>query len=452
MLESGERQVAPDLSGIRRDHVARYEFALTRIPRRAKVIDLACGVGYGSDLLARRRHNVLGIDRDREAIAYARQHYGGAGATFQCADAGKVKLPKADAAVCFETIEHLADPLPMLRNLRSAAKLLIASVPNETVFPFRNYKFHHRHYTRAEFEQLLAEAGWQVTEWHGQAGPHSEVESNLEGRTLVAVAKQARQAKRKAFVKLKPSDLVPPVPDHVVIVGLGPSSATYMDLAKRLGDRKVFADEVWAINAMGSVIQCDRIFHMDDLKIQEARAERLPDSNIAHMVRWLKTHPGPIYTSKVRPGYKGLVEYPLQDVLRNGGFPYFNSTAAYAIAYAIHIGVKEVSLYGIDYTLKNMHTAEQGRACCEFWIGLGMARGVLFNVPEQTSLMDACEPEDRRFYGYDCFDVELADDASGLQVNFSEKSDDRIPTAAQIEDRYNHSHHPNPLMRKGASR
>ena len=139
-------------------------------------------------------------------------------------------------------------------------------------------------------------------------------------------------------------------PEHVVILGLGPSLESYVDIAKRLGGRHVFCDEVWGINAVGGVIQCDRIFHMDDVKIQEIRSEAKPESNIARMLEWMRKHPGPIYTSRADERYPGLVAYPLEDVINSCGWAYFNSTAAYAVAYAVHIGVKKISLFGADFS------------------------------------------------------------------------------------------------------
>lgn len=448
MLLNGERQVAPDLSGIRRDHLARYEFAVKVLGDSQRVIDLACGVGYGSKILADAGHAVVGIDRESEAVAYAKQHYTTSGATFRCADASDISgyvADSFDAAVCFETIEHIENPVPMLRDLCKSAPMLIASVPNEAVFPHGGrIKFHYRHYTRAQFEHLLRRAGWLVTGWFGQTGPHSEVEPEVEGRTLVAVARRVEVHAGEARETEKVQQAAPA---HVVILGLGPSVAHYLDLTKRLGGRKVLADEVWAINSLGDIVQCDRIFHMDDLLIQEARAARAPGSNIANMVAWLRNHPGPIYTSRLREGYPGLVEYPLEAVLNGGGLPYFNNTAAYAIAFAIHIGVKKISLYGIDFTLPNVHSAEKGRACCEFWLGIAACKGIEINVPEQTSLLDACETDDMRFYGYDCVEVGLTDNEDGsVSVSFADR--ETVPTAEEIEKRYDHTKHPNRLMAK----
>ena len=241
------------------------------------------------------------------------------------------------------------------------------------------------------------------------------------------------------------------VPEHVAILGLGPSVATYFDLVKRLGSRKAYSDEVWGINALGDIVQCDRVFHMDDVLVQERRAAAKPDSNIAAMIEALRLHPGPVYTSVVRPGYPGFVAFPLAEVLSgrydNTGMPYFNSTAAYAVAFAIHIGVKKVSLFGIDYTLPNAHHAEKGRACVEFWLGIAAARGIEITVPERTSLLDACEPERELLYGYDLVDVELKTADSGqVKVRFTDRADQ--PSAEDIERRYDHSKHPNRLVQE----
>lgn len=240
-------------------------------------------------------------------------------------------------------------------------------------------------------------------------------------------------------------------PEHVSIVGLGPSCATFFELTRRLGGVSAWCDEVWGINAIGDVLKCDRIFHMDDVRVQEIRAAAKPDGNIAAMLKWLKTAPGPVYTSIVRDGYPGLVAFPLEDVLNrkhdsNGGAPYFNSTAAYAVAYAVHIGVKRISLFGLDYTLPNAHHAEKGRACVEFWLGIAAARGIEITVPETSSLLDGCEDPRSRLYGYDCVNVRLEDHEEGVRVKFEARED--VPSAEDVERAYDHSQHPNKLMRE----
>jgi SAM-dependent methyltransferase len=435
-MKDGERQVAPTIDGIRRDHVARYEFVAQMLPAGSRVIDFACGVGYGTALLAERGMRARGFDIDAEAIGYARQHYARDGADFATGN-GNVpgELGEFDAAVCFETIEHIEDPRPLLKALRAAAPLLLCSVPNEDVMPWEvapgiTTAFHHRHYTKHEFAALLAECGWCITEWHGQMDAHSAVEPNVHGRTLVAVC--TREAVLLEDEKRG---------KHVAIVALGPSSDQYVDITKRQGGRHKFCDETWAINAMGDVIDCDLIFHMDDVRIQEIRAAAAPASNIAAMVKWLKTSKVPVVTSRPHPDYPALVEFPLEDVLNHLGHDYFNNTAAYAVAFAIHIGVAELSLFGMDYTYANVHDAEKGRACVEFWIGQAHARGIRVHLPKSTSLLDANVPRSARLYGYDTLDIEFSMQADGqVKLGFTPRTS--LPTAAEIEANYDHSQPP----------
>lgn len=237
---------------------------------------------------------------------------------------------------------------------------------------------------------------------------------------------------------------------HVAILGLGPTLEQYVDLTKRLGSRWKLCDEVWAINALGGVLSCDRVFHMDDVLVQEARAAANPNSNIAAMLGWMRRFKGEIITSVVdqdgrdRSAYQALKPFPLADVISSTGYAYFNSTAAYAMAYAVHVGVRKISLFGCDFSYKNSHDAEKGRACMEFWLALALERGIEIQVADRSSLMDMCEPESRKFYGYDAVDVRIEQDGDGpVRTIMAARP---LPTAAEIEHRYDHSRHPNAIV------
>lgn len=228
---------------------------------------------------------------------------------------------------------------------------------------------------------------------------------------------------------------------HVAILGMGPSLDQYVSVTRRAGGRRRYCDETWGINALGDVIACDRIFHMDDVRIQEIRARARPESNIAGMLAWMKTHPGPIVTSLAHPDYPGLEEFPLEAVLNKYPQGYFNSTAAYAVAYALQAGVTKLSIFGCDYTYPNAHDAERGRACMEFWLGLAAAQGVQLAVPRTTSLLDALHPQAERFYGYDCVALDITREDGQIRVGFANR--ETLPSADEIEARYDHSKHPN---------
>lgn len=236
---------------------------------------------------------------------------------------------------------------------------------------------------------------------------------------------------------------------HVCILGMGPSVAEYMAITRQLGGRSSFCDEVWAINALGNVFDCDMVFHMDDVRIQEIRAAARPESNIAAMLRWLKTTKTPVMTGRAHPDYPALIEFPLEDVINANPCGYFNSTAAYAVAYAIHTGATKITVFGNDFTYPDAHHAERGRACVEFWLGIATARGIALAVPRHTSLLDALYPLQERFYGYDTFELGVSRKEGRIVFDFKER--ETWPTAEQMEERYDHNQHPNPLVEVAAN-
>ncbi len=233
---------------------------------------------------------------------------------------------------------------------------------------------------------------------------------------------------------------------HIAILGLGPSVRQYLEIVKRVGGRSAFCDEVWTINALGDVFACDMIFHMDDVRVQQIRADARPESNIAQMLKWLKKTQTLVMTSRAHPDYPALIEFPLEAILNKYPHGYFNSTAAYAVAYALHVGATKISCFGMDYTYQDAHDAEKGRACVEFWLGMAAAQGVQLSVPKTTSLLDACNAQPMRFYGYDTLDLQFERSENGIKVGKVERTE--LPTAEEIERSYDHDAHPNPLMRE----
>lgn len=436
---SGERQVAETLDGIRTDHRVRYEWAAGRLAGK-KVVDAACGVGYGAKILAVAECRVRAFDRSAEALQFAKANYNhDQRIEYAEGELEHVRFPRGyDAVVCFEALEHTSKPDRVLQNFRDMAAWLYVSVPNELVFPYQGHAHHFRHYSAGQLETLLNRNGWEVREWWGQEGTESAVTERMNGRTLIAVCERVDVAVGGTAAQLPAP--TKGAPHSVAIVAMGPSCHTYLSLCSQGGDRHRLANETWVINAMGGVLAHDRVFHMDDMRLQELRAAANPKSNVAGLANWLRTHPGPIYTSRKYPEFPGAVEFPLAEVMTETGHGYFNNTVAYALAYALYLrktqgNPRRLELYGIDFSYPDRHKREKGRACVEFWLGLCSAAGIDINIAKDSMLMDAAVPDEERMYGYDAYTlgIEMKDD--GFHIT---KTDKPLPSVEEIERRYSH--------------
>ena len=211
-------------------------------------------------------------------------------------------------------------------------------------------------------------------------------------------------------------------PKHVAIVAMGLSHRDYVTACAVAGGRQALFDEVWAINAMGGILDCDKIFMMDGASylINDTRDTH---DDCSGYEGWMRAAKVPIVTAFPEPHIcPTAVAYPLERVLREIKFPYFNTTVAYALALAIADGYEEVSFYGCDYTYADRQVAEAGRACVEFLIGVAVSKGIKVNVAENSSLLDANAKE--QFYGYNGRVVLTADEAGQTTVTFAEPSHD----------------------------
>lgn len=117
-------------------HEDRYNFVAPFVKNKS-VVDIACGVGMGSQLLRDAgASRVIGIDKEASAVDYAREEY--PDCIFVKCDAQHLLLENssADVIVSFETIEHLQDPRRFLQECRRVLKaggLFICSTPNRSV-------------------------------------------------------------------------------------------------------------------------------------------------------------------------------------------------------------------------------------------------------------------------------------------------------------------------------
>src|SRR5260221_1921064 len=172
---TGERFVPGVQGEIWIEHWHRYHFA-RRFVAGKRVLDVACGEGYGSALLAREAAHVTGVDLSQPAIDHAQRTYG-ARENIEFACAPCTHVPLADASVdvvgSFETIQHLSQQAEFVDEIARVLRpdgLLVISCPNKSEYTdkrgFRN-EFHVKELYRDELGRVV-HSRFPASEWYGQ--------------------------------------------------------------------------------------------------------------------------------------------------------------------------------------------------------------------------------------------------------------------------------------------
>ncbi|MGZ4123886.1 MAG: class I SAM-dependent methyltransferase [Tumebacillaceae bacterium] len=147
------------------EHIARYYFATPYIEGR--VLDLACGTGYGCHMVAKDRKRevteVVGVDNDQETLTYANREYNHQKVTYTLGSATDPQLPEQlglfDTILSFETIEHVEDEHTFMENvyqmLKPGGTLVLSSPFGRGRGMPTSEPFHVHQLTPEEFEQLF---------------------------------------------------------------------------------------------------------------------------------------------------------------------------------------------------------------------------------------------------------------------------------------------------------
>lgn len=177
-MEFTDERVVPELFDSDRNllywHLSRYRFAMGYINRQDRVLDVACGTGYGAYEMASLARSVVGVDIDRKTIDYCVSRYATGNLQFHCGNC----IDVADVAgngftVCtsFETIEHLKKEdqprfLSAICDILSDEGLCIISTPNIKVYNKDNKPefnpYHLHELTKDQFAELLGKHFHQV--------------------------------------------------------------------------------------------------------------------------------------------------------------------------------------------------------------------------------------------------------------------------------------------------
>jgi SAM-dependent methyltransferase len=145
------------------EHRARYRFA-ARYVHGKRVLDIACGAGFGLQMLRQAGAYAVGMDLDTQALREAQPITGPS-----VAQANALLLPIADERVdvvsSFETIEHVTDAAAFIAELRRVLRpggMLILSTPNREFGPPTSNPYHIQEFSRAELHALLRQAFAEV--------------------------------------------------------------------------------------------------------------------------------------------------------------------------------------------------------------------------------------------------------------------------------------------------
>lgn len=178
---TGERFTPECVREIWYEHWHRYVFALP-MARGKRVLDAACGEGYGSALLATVAESVSGVDIDADSVAHAQRRYGVHDKLrFHQSSVTAIDAPDAsfDLIVSYETVEHLHEQEQMLdefqRLLAPGGVLLISSPDRERYNQGGEANPHHvRELSREELLDLVSRR-FAATQLYGQQLAFSSV-------------------------------------------------------------------------------------------------------------------------------------------------------------------------------------------------------------------------------------------------------------------------------------
>ncbi len=159
---TGERTLpdVPEENYWFRRHLVVYEWIGARAHGR-RVVDLACGEGYGSAVLARTAASVVGVDANPEAFEHARLKYGGERLRFE-RNMIELWTGDVDCVVFLQTIEHVQDPdavLDHIRELIGPRGVAYVSTPNVLTLAPKGAErsgnpWHVREYRAQEYREL----------------------------------------------------------------------------------------------------------------------------------------------------------------------------------------------------------------------------------------------------------------------------------------------------------
>jgi ubiquinone/menaquinone biosynthesis C-methylase UbiE len=159
---TGERLETSIFNETAIEHLHRYAITIDFVKNK-KVLDIACGEGYGANLLAAYAESITGVDIDRSSIEKAIKKYTAKNIIFKEGSVSNIPCEAGsfDIVISFETIEHTDEHYQFLTEVKRVLKpdgLFIISTPDKANYSdITGYKnsFHKKELYENEFTGLL---------------------------------------------------------------------------------------------------------------------------------------------------------------------------------------------------------------------------------------------------------------------------------------------------------
>lgn len=298
---SGERFLPGEMPGdIELEHLHRYHFAADFVVGKS-VLDLACGEGYGSYLLASNAASVIGMDVSAAAIQHACRKYVRDNLSFRVGACEQIPLDSAsvDVVVSFETIEHHSNHESMLAEFRRVLRpdgLLVISSPDKFEYSDATgsvNEFHVKELYHEEFVTLVRQffrdvrvAGQRVLHGsliaQGEGGAAAQFQSFLLDHGQVIRHGGVARA-LYAVALASNAGALPRASDSVF------ERREQFSLTQRLvwaneavGDCRAMSDVLRAelADAESKLRRCEDALDANRLAVEELRAERVLQRNV----------------------------------------------------------------------------------------------------------------------------------------------------------------------------
>jgi SAM-dependent methyltransferase len=152
------------------------QFLYDRVHEHERVLDIGCGGSHYQQWLAQKAAEVVGVDILPDRIQMSVRNNTSPNVRYELIDVTE-RLPQGDfdVVICSHVLEHLDDPVSLLRKLASRVPRLLVKVPlvdshwmklvkKDIGMPWLDDGSHRREYTEEMLLDQLKESGWQITE------------------------------------------------------------------------------------------------------------------------------------------------------------------------------------------------------------------------------------------------------------------------------------------------